>query len=196
MVAALHAVRSSEGVLVLVFPERPRALFRPLVQRPADRGLDILAAFVEGEDFRIRPDARIVKRPFRDAGVVRVLLRGLGDLDEAFDRLVGLRKVFDVAREDPLLVHEENRGRRLPPAVANHGFDLCNRVLASERDGLLDDPGGEVFHGITSGTRSAAGSSARRGSRRAPGPGRISHRSPPRNRGPSRPHRRPTRRPA
>src|SRR5207245_1328206 len=84
-------------------------------------------------------------------------------------------------REDPLLVHEENRGRRLPPAVANHGFvlreadlvgavrdDLCNRVLASERDGLLDDSGGEVLHGITSGTRCAAGSSARRRSRQAP----------------------------
>src|SRR5436309_4013357 len=209
MVAALDAVRRGEGVLVLVFPEGSRALFRPLVQRPADRSLDVLAAVVQGEDLRIGPDACMFERPFRDAGVVRVLLRGLGDLDEALDCLVGLREVFDVARENPFLVYEENRGRRLPPAVADYGLvlreadlvgavrdDVRDRVLATERDRLLDDSGSEVFHGITSGTRSAAESSARRGSRRAPGPGRISHRSRPRSRGPSRPRRRPTRKPA
>src|SRR6195256_1872713 len=194
-------------MLILVLPERSGAFLRPLVQGPADRRLDVLAAVFEGRDLRIWAHARISERTPCDPRVVGVLLGLLRGLPQPFDRVVRLREVLDVGRDDPLVVHEEDGRTRLAPAVADHGLvlgeadlvrsvldDVRDGVLAAEGHGLLHDPGGEVFHRITSSTRSGAGSSARPGSRRALGPDRIYRRTRPRNRGPSRRRRPRTRR--
>src|SRR5439155_1184235 len=66
---------------------------------------------------------------------------------------------------------------------------VSDGVLAAERDRLVDDPGCDIFHPITSGTHYAGGSSPRPCSRRAPGRGRTCRRTPPRSRDLSRPHR-------
>src|SRR5207245_11756830 len=128
-------------------------------------------------------------RAFCDSGIIGILLRALRDLHEALDRLVHPRQVLDVAREDPLVVYEEDGRRRFPPPVADDGLvlrepdlvravraDVRDRSLTAEADGLLDEPARHVFHRITSGTRSAGGAWARQRPRRAPGPGRPSRR--------------------
>src|SRR5256885_1849290 len=171
MVVGFDAIRRGEEVLVLVLPEGPRAFLRALVRRAADRRLDVLAPLVQGEDLRIRPHARVPERSLRDSGIVGILLGTLRDLHEAFDGRVQLSQVLDVAREHPLVVDEEDGRRRLAPPVADDGFvlrepnlvravrdDIRDCILTAEADCLLDDPGGYIFHRITSGTRSGVGS--------------------------------------
>src|SRR5213594_3676860 len=85
MVVGLDAIRRGEEVLVLVLPKGPRAFLRALVRRGANCGLDVLAPFVQGEDLRIRPHARVTERSLRDSGIVGILLGALRDLHEAFD---------------------------------------------------------------------------------------------------------------
>src|SRR5213594_2157162 len=169
-----HFLATSNGVeevLVLVLPKGPRAFLRALVRRATNRRLDVLAPLVQGEDLRIRPHARVPERSLRDSGIVGILLGTLRDLHEAFDGRIQLSQVLDVAREHQLVVDQEDGRRRLAPSVADDGFvlrepnlvravrdDIRDCILTAEADCLLDDPGGYIFHRITSGTRSGVGS--------------------------------------
>src|SRR5207244_537749 len=93
----LDAVRRGEEVLVLVLPKGPRAFLRALVRRGTDRGLDVLAPLVQGEDLRIRPHARVPERSLRDSGIVGILLGTLRDLHEEFEGCITLSRVVDAA---------------------------------------------------------------------------------------------------
>src|SRR5256885_17135774 len=62
VVVALHAIRRGKEGLVLVLPEGPRTLPRPLVQCPADGGFHVLAALAQGQDLRVTSRPRIPER--------------------------------------------------------------------------------------------------------------------------------------
>src|SRR5439155_9669838 len=122
-------------------------------------------------------------------------------------RLIRLGSVSNVALDGPLTVDDQHGRVRFAPLVADHGLvpretnlvgpvldDVRDGVLTSEGDRLVDDPGCDIFHPITSSTRSGGGSAVPPYSHRAPAPDPTCRRSRPRSRGPSRPHRRRTRR--
>ena len=110
MVVALHAVRRGQEMLVLVLPEGTRTFLRPLVDGPANRGLDVLPALVEGQDLGVRPGAGIPERPLRDARILWVRLRRLRGLHEALHRFVRLRQILDVGRDHAPVMHEKYGG--------------------------------------------------------------------------------------
>src|SRR5438094_9842078 len=95
-------------MLVLVLPGGTRTFLRPLVDGPANRGLDVLPALVEGQDLGVRPGAGIPERPLRDARILWVRLRRLRGLHEALHRYVRLRQILDDVIVHSPIVHEND----------------------------------------------------------------------------------------